>query len=516
MLHEIKYPRTVAAAFFLFACLLGSLPELRSQEVTRVAIENADLLRVDNVKGGSVRKLIGNAILRQDNTLFYCDTAILDFENNLRAIGNVHINYDDSVHVYGDYLFYNGNTRIAILDSNVTMTDQHATLYTDHLEYDRKQAIAYYFTGGRIISEDNVLTSRTGYYYTRLKEFFFKDSVVVVNPDYTMYADTMQYNTETEIVYIEGPTDIIGKENHIYSERGWYDTRTNRSELTKNNRITHLEQILKGDWIYYDREREYGKALGNVWMKDTIQDMIVEGGVSEFFRKERYSYLTDSARAILIENMDTLFMHADSFIMVLDTADKAKTIFAYHRMKFFRDDLQGMSDSLVYRVQDSVIAMLKNPVLWSDENQLTADSIWIHLSQNRIDSLVLFNMAFIISRDSTNTFNQIKGKHMTAYFHDNQLYRIKVEGNAETLYFVREDSNELIGINKSISSSMIIKVTDNKIRDTYYTGQPDAALHPEGELPESDLILRDFIWMENHRPPDKSAIFIWRLDGSEY
>ncbi|MBW6459386.1 MAG: hypothetical protein K0B08_02330 [Bacteroidales bacterium] len=514
MLHDRRYLKAKAAAagLALFACLPILAPSVRAQGVTRVSIENADLLRVDKVKEGTIRKLIGNAILRQDNTLFYCDTAILDFENNMRATGNVHIDYDDSVHVYGDFLFYNGNTRIAILDSNVTMTDQHATLYTDHLEYDRNQAIAYYFTGGKIISEDNVLTSKIGRYYTRMKEFFFKDSVVVVNPDYTMYADTMRYNTETEIVYIEGPTDIIGEENHIYSEEGWYDTRTNQSELTKNNRITHLEQVLKGDWIYYDREREYGKALGNVWMKDTVQDIIVEGGVSEFFRKDRYSYLTDSARAILIENMDTLFMHADSFIMVLDTANKAKTIFAYHRMKFYREDLQGMSDSLVYRVQDSVIAMLKNPVLWSDENQMTADSIWIHLSHNRIDSMVLYNMAFIISRDSTDTFNQIKGKHMTAYFHDNKLFRIRVEGNAETLYFVREDSKELIGINKSISSAMIIRVEDNKIKDTYYIGQPDATIFPEDELPAPDLILRDFIWMEDHRPADKSAIYIWRQD----
>lgn len=511
-----KYLNLLKQSIFRMTLLIVPFSNVSGQQTTQIHIEDADVLKIIDRKGKKVQQLIGNAILRQDSTYFYCDTATLDNENNLHAAGGVHINFSDSVHLYGDYLNYSGNTRIAVLDSNVRLVDRRATLYTDHLEYDRNLSVAYYFTGGRIVDDQNELTSKTGRYYNQLKEFFFKDSVVVTNPDYVMYADTLRYNTSTEVVYIEGPTDIVGKDDHIYSEKGWYDTRNDLAELTLNNRITHQEQLLKGNWIFYDREREYGKAVGNVWLKDTAQNLILEGGIGEFYRAAgKVSYLTDSARAILIESADSLFLHADSLLMVMDSARKAKYLFAYHRMKFFRDDLQGMCDSLVYRIQDSVIAMLKNPVLWSEESQLTADSIWMFLSDNRIDSMMLFNLSLIVSRDSTESYNQIKGKRMTAYFRDNELFKIKVDGNAETIYFVREETRELIGINRSISSGMVIMIEDNQIRKTLYLDLPDATMYPEDDLPKAERLLRDFKWLEEYRPKTRDDIYLWQPGESE-
>lgn len=519
IIKDMNHPsgRKIRFYHYMFILLLAGISgfynPVTAQKSTIVNIENADLLRVAKMKGQSVKILKGNVILRQDSTFFYCDTASMDENNNFDAVGKVHINYSDTVHLFGDFLKYSGNTRIAVMDSNVKMVDKRATLYTDHLEYDRNNGVAYYFTGGRIVDDDNVLTSIRGKYYTQKNEFGFSDSVVATNPDYTMYGDTLRYNTESEIVYIEGPTNIYGKDDHIYSEKGWYNTKTDQAELSRNNTIRHLEQILKGDWIYYDRENEYGKAKGNVWLKDTAQDIILEGGIGEFFHGEQHSYMTDSARAILIDKHDSLFMHADSFLMVLDSADEARYLFAYHRMKFFKEDLQGMCDSLVFRVQDSVIALLKQPVLWSDDNQLTADSMWMFVSGNRIDSMALFNLAFIISRDSTETYNQIKGKQMRAYFHDNELYKIKVMGNAETIYYVRDEDGGMIGINKSVSSNMAIFLEDSKIKGINYLSMPEATLFPEKDISKEEQFLKDFQWITGKRPYNKNQIFFW--DSSE-
>jgi lipopolysaccharide export system protein LptA len=500
----------------IVAGIAGPALPLLAQKTTKVVIEHANGLKLVNQEGKTINILMGNAVLRQDSTYFYCDTAWFnDKENNLRAVGQVHINYSDSVHLYGDFLNYTGNSKIAVLDSNVRLVDKRATLYTDHLEYNRNNSVAYYFTGGRIVDEDNVLTSVKGRYYTQSYEFLFSDSVVVVNPEYTMYADTLKYNTDAKIVYIEGPTNIYGKDDHIYSEKGWYDTQTNQAELSHNNQIRHLEQILKGDWIYYDREKEYGKAIGNVWVKDTAQNIILQGGISEFFRSEKYSYMTDSACAILVDKYDSLYMHADSFLLVLDSADEARLLFAYNHMKFFKEDLQGMCDSLVFRVEDSVIALLKNPVLWSDGNQLTADSMWMHVSDNHIDSMVLFNLAFIVSRDSNETFNQIKGRQMRAYFFENELYKIRVMGNAETIYYVREEDRGLIGINRSVSSYMTILLDDSKVRRIYYITQPEATLYPEKDVQKEDQFLKDFKWITGQRPQSRDDIYIWEEKGSE-
>jgi len=510
--QKSKFRRRLVQTLILAAAIIWGVIPLQAQKSTQVYLEHADHARLGSEKGKSFQRLIGNAKLRQDSTYFYCDSASLFEGNNLVAFGNVHISYSDSVNLYGDFLTYDGNTRIAVLDSNVRLVDKRATLYTDHLEYDRNRLMAYYYTGGRIENKNNVLTSKTGRYFTQTYEFLFSDSVVAVNPDYTMYADTLRYNTENEMVYIEGPTNIYGKEDKIYSEKGWYDSRNNTAQLEQNNQIEHLEQILRGDWIYYDRDKEYGKAIGNVWLKDTIQKVILEGGISEFYRTKKYSYVTDSACAILIDARDSLYMHADSFILVLDTADKARLLFAHHRMKFFKSDLQGMCDSLVYRVKDSVIALLKEPAIWSEENQLTADSIWLYISKNRIDSMVLFNMAFIISRDSSDTFNQIKGKQMRAYFRNNELYLIKVQGNAETIYFVRDEDKAMIGINKSIASNMAIMLDKRKIKSILYLTQPDATLYPEKDVIDEDRFLKDFNWIDEQRPANRQAIFIWKTE----
>jgi lipopolysaccharide export system protein LptA len=492
------------------ACCILLSSNAGAQEVTKVEIQHASFLKYNKSSGRTLQKLIGDVILRQGSTLFYCDSAMMDNSiNSFEAVGNVHISYADSVDLYGYYLNYDGNTRIAELDSNVRMVDKRATLYCDHLWYERNQKMAYYNKGGRIVDKENVLTSKTGRYYNETNEFFFKDSVVLTNPDYIMHADTMKYNTSSEIVYIEGPTTIVGQEDFIFSEKGWYDTRNNVTQLTRNNLVSHNEQLLKADTIFYDREHGFGRALRNISMHDTLQDVILRGDIAEFNRKKGYSYITNNALAILIDKKDSLFMHADSMKMLFDSSQQAQTLFAYHHMKFYREDMQGMCDSLIYRVKDSVISLYKNPVIWSGRSQLTSDSIDIFVSHNHVDSIIFYNTGFIISKDSTTTFNQIKGKQMRGYFRENDLYRIRVLGNAETVYFVREDNGSMIGINKSISSDMVILLKDKKVKDIIYLTQPDATLFPEKELTDEDVVLKGFNWMGEKRPVDKKAIFNW-------
>ena len=499
-----------ALLLILNICLLQ---QTSAQNTSRVSIDHADhayYINIASQKGKSIQKLIGNVHLHQDSTNFYCDSAYLDDQNNnFEAFANVHINYNDSVNIYGDYLFYDRLTRIAKLDSNVRMVDKRATLYSDHLFYNRNTNMAYYNQGGRIVDKDNVLTSKTGKYFTDANEFFFKDSVVVVNPDYTMYSDTMKYNTLSEVVYISGPTRIIGKEDRIYSEDGWYDTRNDLAHLYKNNLIIHNEEFLRGDTIYYDKNNGYGKAMHNVSLKDTVQNILMLGKLAEVFRKTHYSYITGRAQAILIDSEDSLYMHADTFKVVSDTNNQLRNIFAYNHMKFFRKNLQGASDSMVYYVPDSVITMYKEPILWSDENQLTADSIRIFVSNNRVDSLILDNSAFIISEDSLKTYNQIKGKQMRGYFRKNELYKINVLGNSETIYFVRDEKGFLIGINKALASDMSILLNNRQIKDILYFTKPDATLYPEKEISPDELKLKGFRWVTEKRPMNRNDIFNW-------
>ena len=148
----------------------------------------------------------------------------------------------------------------------------------------------------------------------------------------------------------------------------------------------------------------------------------------------------------------------------MDTAsNKAERIIAYYNVRFFRTDIQGKCDSLYYSFSDSTAKMRMSPVIWADQSQLSGDSINIVVTNNAIDSVLLYPNGFIIQKDSISGFNQIKGKVVTAYFNDNQLNHVFDSGNAETIYWLREEDGSMIGVNFSKSVSMDIKIKDNQI-----------------------------------------------------
>jgi lipopolysaccharide export system protein LptA len=498
----------------LLGCILV-LPShlLHAQKPTKVKIIDADELRFDKRLGENIQRLIGSVILQHDSTLLYCDSAhVNELTNSFKGFGNVRIKSSDTLNIYSDLINYEGNTKVAELQNNVKLIDSRATLTTQHLWYDRKTRIAYYTTGGKIVDSSNVLTSTKGYYYTDLQEAYFKDNVELVNPEYLMHTDTMLYHTETEVSTFFGPTTITSEENLIYCENGWYDTQNNKSQFNKNAYFITQEQKLEGDSLYYDRNIDYGKAYNNVVLTDTVQDMMILGNYGEFRRGEGYSYLTDSATAVLIEKQDSLFLHSDTLWIYFDDDQNVEFLFAYKHAKFFRKDMQGKCDSLVYKFADSTIFLYTDPVLWSAENQLTADSIRIAMANDQVDSLALINSAFIISMDDTisgSTFNQIKGKTMVAYFKDNQMNSVKIYGNAESVFYVREEEGGLMGINKTSSSDMIIYIKNNEVEVITPIKDVDAHMYPDEEFAEEDRKLKNFIWLEGLRPKKKEDIYSW-------
>ena len=415
----------------------------------------------------------------------------------------------DTLEIFSDSLNYDGSSRVADLYGNVKLVDNRATLTTDHLTYDRNTRIAYYFTGAVIVSDTNVLTSVIGHYYTNSKEAYFRDSVVLTNPDYVMNSDTLKYNTNSKTAWFFGPSTIVGEVDSIYCEDGWYNTDLDVSRLKRNVFIQHNEQILMGDTVFYRRSPRYGLAENNVTLHDTAQDVYIHGHYAEYDDEMRYAFVTDSAVAVMPDKSDTLFMHADTMWMITDIAGKADLMKAYFKVKYYRKSLQGMCDSLIYHFVDSTIIMYNEPVIWSEENQLTSDSVKIVIVDNKIDTMVFYNSCFIISKDDTNAYNQIKGRIMIGYFRDNAIVKIRVNGNAETLYYLREDDKSLMGIQKAIANKLIIYLDSNRIKGFTYIDKPDGAIHPVFELSDEELILRDFKWIEGKRPLRKEDIFVW-------
>ncbi|MBK6348233.1 MAG: hypothetical protein IPN08_04195 [Bacteroidales bacterium] len=482
-----------------------------AQQARKIRLVQADVMSYDKRLGADVQRILGNAIFEHDGALLYCDSAHLNnATNSMKAYSRVHIKSSDTLNLYGDSIYYSGETRIAEVFDHVKLIDKQTTLTTDKMIFDRNTGIASYLTGGHIVNGRNTLDSRRGYYHTNTKDFFFRDHVVLVNPDYKMNCDTLRYNTQSKISWFRGPTTIKGKDTDIYAENGWYNTITDISEFNENARVKNGDQVLTGDSLYYERKNGYGQAFRNIQVIDTVQDMIVTGQYALYQKQLGYTMITQRPEAFFMEDGDTLFMHSDTMRATFDSARKTKEVFAYYHVKYYRHDIQGMTDSLVYAFRDSTMRMMGAPVIWTDANQLTADSIHITTANKQLKNMLLYNSAFIISKDTLGAgYNQIKGRNMTGYFKDNELTSIKVEGNSETIYWVREEDGTLTGINKAFSSNMSIRLKDKKMQQIVYIEKPEGVLHPEGELGEADLLLKNFQWLGDRRPLKRQDIFIW-------
>ena len=498
--------------YFLFVLILLNLKVFsQEQEKTKILYSgNSWEFNKDLYKDGP--RILGNVVMNHDSAFLYCDSAYVnEAENKVIAYGNVRIKLSDTLNLYSDSLRYNGNTKIANAYSHVKLIDNQSILTTDTLVYDRNTRIAQYDYWGKIVNDKNSLVSHHGYYYTDKKEFFFKDKVIMMNPDYNMYSDTLMYNTVTEVAYFYGPSHIISKDkvDSIYCENGWYNTQSDVARFRDRARIYHEATFLTGDSMYYERKNGYGQVFRKALMVDTVQHIVLMGNYGEMQRKKGFVFMTDSAVSVLIDKKDSLFMHADTVRATFDTAQEIRQVFCFYKVKFFRHDLQGMCDSLVYLSKDSAMTMYRLPVIWADSNQLSADSIRLTMRNGEADSLKMYSSAFIISKDDTGSYNQIKGRNVLAKFRDNQLYKINVLGNAQTIYYAREEDRSLIGINMAVSSDMLIFLEKNKLKSITYINSPEAHLVPEKTVPENERKLKNFKWEEKRRPMKKSDIFIW-------
>ncbi len=495
---------------FLVAAIKG-LSAQESKKTTRVELIRATDFRFDKTIAPDARRLIGDVKFKQEDATMRSDSAWqFTLDNRFNAYGNVFIHVNDSIEIYGDKLYYNGNTQMAELHGNVKLIDNQMTLTTEHLFYNMKSNTANYINGGKIVDAENTLTSLWGFYYADEKNFFFKDSVKLVNPDYVMDSDTLRYNTLTEITYFFGPTTIVSDENTIFCKNGWYDTRNDIARFSKDAWFTNGEQFLSGDSLFYDRNRGYGKATSNVMLKDSVQNTFVTGQLAEHFEKEFLSEVTREALLTVVAQNDSLFMHADTLRSINDEENDIRLLQAWNKAKFFRSDLQGMADSIVYNFSDSTIYLYHNPVIWSENHQLKAERIEVKtIDDNRIESIHLFDAAFIISQEDTEAFNQIKGRRIVGYFDGNELRRIDVFGNGEALYYARDENEDLIGINKSLSTDITILLEENQISSIILYTNSDSNLFPPDQIPEEERFLQHFKWITDKRPAKKEDIFVW-------
>ena len=474
----------------------------------KVYLLNSDELTFDKEQSADYRVLRGNVVFRKDSMYMYCDSAYFyEKDNSLDAFGNVHMEQGDTLFIYGDVLYYNGNEQIARLRENVRMENRDVTLFTDSLNYEMIPNIGYYFDGGKLVDSQNELSSVYGQYSPDTKQSVFNFDVQLVNEKYTLYSDTLEYNTQTKIADIVGPSTIVSDSNIIYSTAGWYNTETDKSMLLKRSLVTSKGQSLTGDTIYYDRRSGFGEVFGNMVLNDSVRSIIMEGQYGFYNERTEYSFATDSARVLEFSRGDTLYLHADTLKSHLVLPDSTRLLQAYHGVRFFRVDAQGVCDSMEFTSADSLLHMYKLPIIWNENYQITGDTIRIHMNDSAIDWAYIPAAAFATQHKDSVFFDQVSGKTLKAWFDQGQLRQVDVSGNAQTIFYPQERDSTLTGLNKAESGFLTMYLKDQKMEKIIIWPQPQGSLTPMEQVKPDQLYLPAYKWYSELRPTSPDDIF---------
>lgn len=481
----------------------------KNSKGTLIEMQSADKL-IYNENSSRAQRLLGNVKLKHENTYMYCDSAwfFID-ENLLKAFGKIHVKQGDTLNLYGDSLSFNGYSKTGILRGHVKLVERDMRLETDSIEFNTEEGRAWYSNWATTtsIKSKNVLRSKKGEYRSKSKDLFFSQEVSLKNPDYEMYGDTLRYTPNEGVAYFLGPTVIRGEDLLIYTDQGWYNTKTEKSLITGRNYIVMESNYISGDTILYDAKKGTGKALGQFQAIDTVNRGIISGEYGEFDQQKGTLMATKKALLTLIFDEDSLFLHADTLRGIRsEEAGKNKT-YAYHNVRFYKSDLQGKCDSLVYFEEDSLMRLYRDPVLWNENNQLSADYMELVIVENKLKKIALIENCFISSKADTLGFNQIKGKKVIGLLEDDELTKIEVSGNGESVYYIGEEGKKYTGMNKMECSSIIIYLKNKEISRINFIEKPNAVFYPIDKINPKDKILKGFKWQEHLRPTKKEDVF---------
>lgn len=518
----------------LFFVLLFCITTLGfSQEKQKIKIEYAGIAASDpDIEDGALVFLRDESqqvhFVHKGVNLF-CDKAIYyQDQDYIEAFsgpsGVVTVKQGDSINMVAKYVEYSGKSELAFAQGDVVLTEPQSVLTTDKLYFDRNRQLAYYNTKGKVVRDSSgTITSQIGRYYMNAKKYQFTKDVVLVNPDYTLNTERLDFFPDNGHAYLFGPSTILGEKNKIYCERGFYDTKANTGHFQRNAKIDYDNRTIKGDSLFFDRNRSFASVTNNIKITDTINNSVVKGHYAEVWRDKDSVFITKRALAITVQEKDSVYLHADT--LMVTGKENNRITKAYYNARLYKSDLAGKADSIHVNHQTGLTKLLnisrfnstdafatkRKPALWNMGNQMTGDTI--HLISNveteKLDSLKVFNNAFLVSKDtiSEDGYNQIKGQQLIGLFRDNELYNVDIIKNAETIRYMRNEANELIGIQKSKSGSINIQIIDQAIEEVIFFNQIDGNIFPESEFPRSGRRLRGFDWRGEERPTSVEDLF---------
>lgn len=482
----------------------------------RVYLVHSDMLRYDRFSNNPEAQILnGKVQFLHKGAKLFCDSAYFYQESNsFKAFGNVKMYQGDTLSLFSDYAYYDGNEQMAEARYNVVLKHRKTTLYTDSLNYDRLYGVGYFFEGGKMIDKENVLVSDWGEYDTETRKAVFNYSVNLKNPKFVLTTDTLHYDTHTSMAYIVGSSKIVSGKSVIHTSQGYYDTNAERARLYGRSTLTNQGRIMTGDSLFYNEKTGISQGFHNVVYRDTINKNRLDADYFWYNEKTGFAFATDSAVMMDYSQGDTLFVHSDTmkvYTFNINTDSVYRVAHCYNKVRAYRTDVQAVCDSLVYNTKDSCLTMYKDPITWNANRQLLGEVIEVFMKDSTIDRAHVINQALSVEQmpDSIH-YNQVSSREMFGYFDKGEMRETEAIGNVLTAFYLQDDKDSsLMSLIYLETDTMRMYMKDRKL-DEIWTCKNNGVMYPITQIPREKSKLPSFVWFDYIRPVSKEDIFVWR------
>lgn len=476
-----------------------------------VTIENADKLILKKIDSTNELFIgVGHVFFRDNNTKFYCDSAVRNKNLNIiEAFGHVHINDGDSVHAYSDYLIYRIDQKHAFLEKNVKLTNGKTVLTSQNLDYDTQLKIGIYKNGGKIVSGNTIITSQDATYYADLKDVYFQKDVRLKDPAYQLFSDSLIYNTDKSIATFITDTRIKDSSGtEITTSSGYYDLKNKNSRLTGRSTVRDKALTVTGDELAMEDSTGLFQAVGNAIMIDTVQHVTVIANNIKANRIHNTFIATQHPLMILKQEKDSIYVTADTLFSGR-MQDTTKRYFqGFRHVRIFSDSLQAVCDSLYYSGADSVFQLFQTPILWANNSQITGDTIYLYTKNKKPERLYVFENAMMINQATKDLFNQVKGRSIDSYFKDGRIEHVQTKGSpAESIYYIQDEDSAFVSMNSGNARIIDVYFADGQLNKVAFREEAACVNYPIKQVPDDKKRLKDFNWKESRRPKTRFELF---------
>ncbi len=521
------------SGFNSFAQIAVPFKSKTGDSTQTVYIWHSDTLRELHKDSIAIQSLFGHVKLQSEKTFFYTDSLAMNHKDNyIEAFGHVHINDKDSTDIYSDYMKYFVDTKNIIFQKNVELKDGKGTLSTDELHYDMNMHIGNYYNGGKVVNKNTTVTSREGTYYADTKDVYFKKNVKLKDPAYDLTADSLLYNSEQQLATFITNTFIRDSSGRTIETRdGFYDLKNHRAQFGKRPTITDKGETITADNIHFDDSTGISTAQGNAVFRDTVQNLTLISNLMIANKKTNSFLATQKPLIILKQDKDSIYITGDTVYSsnipdsVLNKPDSVqgmpivrtaknpndsslRYLQIYHHVRIFSDSLQAVADSCYYSGLDSIFRLFTNPVAWAGGYQVTGDTMFLYTKNKKPDRLYVFENSLVVGKTYTNMYNQIKGNTLNGYFKDGVIDYMRTQGSAEAVYYIKDDSMALVGVNRVNKADIIDLIfLDKQLNKVVLRQDADGIMYPIRKVNPDEMKLRNFKWLEERRPKTKYELF---------